>query len=95
MRRRRTHPLRPLTTDERVELERVSRSGSDRADRVAHAKALVAIADGAHFSDAARGAGRRSPRAVAALVARFNTQGLATQGLAALDRRHGGGSAIQ
>jgi hypothetical protein len=57
---------------------------------VAHAKALLAIADGALFSDAARGAGRRSPRAVAALVARFNGCGLA-----ALDRRHGGGPAIQ
>jgi Winged helix-turn helix len=90
MSRRRTAPLRPLTTDERAELERVSRSGSDRADRVAHAKALLAIADGALFSDAARCAGRRSPRAVAHLVARFNADRLA-----ALDRRHGGGPAIQ
>jgi hypothetical protein len=75
-----------LTAEERAELERVSRSGSDRADRVAHAKALLAIADGDRFSDAARCAGRRSPRAVAYLVARFNARGLA-----ALDRRHGGG----
>jgi hypothetical protein len=90
MSRRRTAPLRPLTTDERAELERVSRAGSERADRVAHAKALLAIADGALFSDAARCAGRRSPRAVAALVARFNACGLP-----ALDRRHGGGPAIQ
>lgn len=90
MSRRRTAPLRPLTADERGELERVSRAGSERADRVAHAKALLAIADGARFGDAARCAGRRSPRAVAALVARFNGGGLA-----ALDRRHGGGPAIQ
>jgi hypothetical protein len=88
--RRRKDPLRPLRADERAELERVSRSGSDRADRVAHAKALLAIADGARFSDAARGAGRRSSRAVAYLVARFNARGLA-----ALDRRHGGGPTIQ
>ena len=90
MSRRRKDPLRPLTAEERAELERVSRSGSDRADRVAHAKALLAIADGAVFSNAAREAGRRSPRAVAYLVARFNTRGLA-----ALDRRHGGGPATQ
>jgi len=90
MSRRRADPLRPLTAAERAELERVSRSGSDRADRVAHAKALLAIADGALFSDAARCAGRRSPRAVAYLVARFNARGLG-----ALDRRHGGGPALQ
>ena len=90
MSRRRTDPLRPLAVEERAELERVSRSGSDRADRVAHAKALLAIADGALFHDAARSAGRRSPRAVAYLVARFNTRGLT-----ALDRRPGGGPAVQ
>jgi hypothetical protein len=90
MTRRRKHPLRLLTAAERAELEQVSRAGSDRADRVAHAKALLAIADGAPFRDAARGAGRRSDRAVAQLVARFNTDGLG-----ALDRRHGGGPATQ
>jgi len=90
MSRRRKSPLRPLSAAERAELERVSRSGSDRADRVAHAKALLAIADGALFSDAARAGGRRSPRAVAQLVVRFNAWGCA-----ALDRRHGGGPAVQ
>ena len=83
-------PLRPLTADERGELERVARAGSDRADRVAHAKAVLAVADGASFTDAARAAGRRARRAVAHLVARFNKVGLA-----ALDRQHGGGPAIQ
>jgi transposase len=81
-------PLRPLTADERGELERVRRAGSERADRVAHAKALLAVADGASFTDAARAAGRRARRAVARLVARFNKVGLA-----ALDRQHGGGPA--
>lgn len=90
MARPRKNPLRPLTADERGELERVSRAGSDRADRVAHAKALLAVADGARLSDAAHVAGRRSRRAVTLLVARFNTGGLA-----ALDRRHGGGPATQ
>jgi transposase len=86
MARRRKHPLRPLTADERAELERVSRAGSDRSDRVAHAKALLATADGSRLVDAARVAGRRSGRAVAHLVARFNTGGLT-----ALDRQYGGG----
>jgi hypothetical protein len=88
--RRQKDPLRPLTADERVELERVSRAGSERADRVAHAKALLAVADGARFIDAARVAGRRSRHAVAHLVTRFNAVGLV-----ALDRRHGGGPATQ
>jgi len=87
---RQKDPLRRLTANERDELERMSRAGSERADRVAHAKALLAVADGASFTDAARIAGRRSRHAVAHLVARFNTVGLA-----ALDRRHGGGPATQ
>lgn len=90
MSRRPNDPLRPLSADERGELERVCRAGSERADRVAHAQALLAVADGARYLDAARGAGRRSRHAVASLVARFNTVGLA-----ALDRRHGGGPATQ
>ena len=87
---RQKDPLRGLTADERGELERVGRAGSERADRAAHAKALLAVADGASFSAAARIAGRRSRHAVAHLVARFNKVGLA-----ALDRQHGGGPAIQ
>ena len=90
MARRQKEPLRPLTTDERTELEHVSRADSERADRVAHAKALLAVADGARLDDAARAAGRRSGRAVAHLVGRFNRVGLA-----ALDREHGGGPTIQ
>jgi len=80
------HPLRSLTGTERAELERVARSASDRADRVARAKQLLAVADGARFTDAARQTGRRSGDAVALLVQRFNALGLA-----ALDARHGGG----
>jgi transposase len=90
MSRRQKEPLRPLAADERGELERVSRAGSERADRVAHAKILLAVADGARLVDAASNAGRRSRHAVAHLVARFNDVGLA-----ALDRPHGGGPAIQ
>jgi hypothetical protein len=84
------HPLRPLTASERAELERVARSQADRADRVARAKQLLAVADGARFTDAARQAGRRSGDAVALLVQRCNTLGLA-----ALDAQHGGGPPVQ
>ena len=87
---RRKNPLRPLTAEERAELERVSRAGSERADWVAHAKTLLGVDGGARYDDAARVAGRRSRHAVAHLVARFNEVGLA-----ALERRNGGGPPIQ
>jgi transposase len=90
MARRQKDPLRPLTTAERSELEHVSRAASERAERVAHAKALLAVAAGARLDDAARAAGRRSGRAVAQLVGRFNRVGLA-----ALDRAYGGGPPIR
>jgi transposase len=79
-------PLRAVTATEQTELTRVARTSSERADRVARAKALLAVAAGARFTEAARAAGRRSGDAVAQLVARFNTLGLA-----ALDPGHGGG----
>ena len=78
-------PLRPLTEHERSTVEAVARAGAERADRVARAKALLAVADGARFTEAARAAGRRSGDGVAKLVARFNADGLA-----ALPTRPGG-----
>jgi transposase len=90
MARHQNDPLRPLTTEERAWLERVSRAGSERADRVARAKALLAVASGASYTAAACAAGRRSGDGVAHLVARFNRHGLA-----ALDARHGGGPSVQ
>jgi transposase len=86
MARPQKEPLRPLTADERAALEQVARAPSDRADRVARAKAVLAVADGASFAAAARAAGRRAGDAVATLVARFNAEGVA-----ALDPRRGGG----
>lgn len=83
-------PLRPLTDDERQVLAEVARAPSERADRVARAKVLLAVADGATFAAAARAAGRRSGDAVATLVARFNAAGLV-----ALDARHGGGPPVR
>jgi hypothetical protein len=86
---RQKEPLRRLTAAERAALEEIARAGSERADRVARAKALLAVAAGKRFTAAAQAVGRRSGDAVAALVARFNKEGLA-----ALDPRHGGGPAV-
>lgn len=90
MSRRQKDPLRPLTPDERTRLERVRRAGSERADRVARASALLAVAEGASYTRAAAVAGRRSGDGVAQLVARFNRVGVA-----ALVGRHGGGPAVR
>jgi len=88
--RRQKDPLRPLTAGERSGLERTARAGSERVDRAARARVLLAVAAGATFTAAARTAGRRTHEAVAQVVARFNREGLA-----ALDRRHGGGAPVQ
>jgi transposase len=90
MARPQKEPLRPLTQDERSVLEPLARATSERADTVARARALVAVAQGAPFTVAARAAGRRAGDAVAKLVARFNREGLA-----ALLPRHGGGPSIR
>jgi transposase len=83
---RQKEPLRALAPAERRALAAVARAGSERADRVARAKALLAVAAGASFAAAARAAGRTSGVAVRRLVARFNTEGLA-----AVTPGHGGG----
>lgn len=80
------NPLRPLLEQERRYLSRISRSQAAAASHVARAKALLAVAEGLSDTKAAYGAGRRSGEASAALVARFNDQGLA-----AVVPRHGGG----
>jgi transposase len=59
-------------------------------DRVARAKALLAVAKGAAFTEAARAAGMRCGDTVGRWVARFNNDGLA-----GLDRLHGGGPALE
>jgi transposase len=82
-------PLRPLTDDERDRLVRIARSHAEPAAHVARAKALLAVADGASYTDAAKAAGRRSNDAVSHLVSRFNREGVA-----AIEPRHGGGPPI-
>lgn len=89
MTRRQKDPLRPLANDERDWLLRVARSQAEPAAHVARAKALLAVADGESYTDAAKAAGRRSGRAVSRLVSRFNREGVA-----AIEPRHGGGPPI-
>jgi len=79
-------PLRPLTPEEQTALERLSRAQTDPAACVARAKALLAVAAGQSYTDAARAAGRKSGDAVAHLVTRFNCAGLT-----AIPPGHGGG----
>ena len=66
-------PLRPLSVEERDQLEHLSRSLTQPADQVIHAKEVLAVADGHSFTDAAKLAGRKSGDAVAHLIARFNS----------------------
>ena len=80
------NPLRPLLEEERRQLIHLSRGQAAAASQVARAKAVLAVADGGSYTAAAQAAGRRSGDAVAALVARFNVEGLA-----AVVPRHGGG----
>ena len=86
MSRRQNSPLRLLTTEEREWLEEISRAQSQPSSHVARAKALLAVAQGNSFTDAATAVGRRSGDAVGRVVARFNHDGLA-----AVDPNHGGG----
>jgi transposase len=90
MSRHQTDPLRPLTADERKELTRLSRSLSAPAAQVERARALLAIADGASYTAAARQVGRRHNETLSAWVSRFNREGLA-----AVRPGHGGGARIR
>jgi transposase len=86
MTRRRKDPLRPLTDPERDELTRAARSATAPAAQVTRAALLLLVASGHGYQQAAHAVGRKSGDPVAALVARFNREGLA-----ALEPRHGGG----
>src|SRR3954452_18821767 len=70
-------PLRRLSRTERVALQRIAHSSSERADVVRRATALLAVARTGVFIHAAREAGLHSGTTVADLVARFNRHGLA------------------
>ncbi len=79
---RQKEPLRAVTAAERAALERLRRASSARVDRVRRATALLAVADGGSFAEAARRAGLRSGVAVAGVVRRFNARGLAAVAIA-------------
>jgi transposase len=89
MTRRQKDPLREVTKEEQNYLERVSRSGSAPASHVARAKAILAVAAGQSYTEAARSAGRKSGDAVSKLVSRFNKEGVK-----AIEPRQGGGPPI-
>ncbi len=90
MARPQKEPLRPLTTSEREELAVFARSRSAPADRIARARAILAVNNRTTFGQAAQQAGWRRHQSVADLVARFNQDGML-----AIYGRHGGGPAIQ
>jgi len=69
-------PLPPLTEEEAMYLTQCARATSERWDRRQRAKALLAVAAGASFSEAARQAGYHTGDSVARLVERFHRIGL-------------------
>ncbi len=90
MSRRKKEPLRTLTEEERIWLERISRSQSEPASHVARAKQILNVAKGYSYQEAALLSGRKSGDAVSNLVKRFNQEGLN-----AIQPRHGGGPAAK
>jgi transposase len=86
MSRVRKDPLRQLSDEEREMLKRVAGASSERVDRARRAKALLAVADGRSYIEAASDAGLKCNDAVSQLVGRFNQMGLS-----ALDYHHAGG----
>lgn len=83
-------PLRALSKTERTELNTLARSRSAPADRIARAKAILAVADGANLQQAIRQANRHSRQALARLIRRFNHDGLS-----AIKGHHGGGPTVR
>ena len=75
-------PLRTVTAEERAALERVVHASSERVDRVRRATALLAVAQGQAYAQAARRAGFKSGAAVAGLGARCDRRGLAELAIA-------------
>jgi transposase len=69
-------PLHPLSEQEQHELQRIAKASAERMDVIKRARALLAVANGQGFSQAATSAGFASGDTVCQLVARFNQQGL-------------------
>ena len=68
-------PLRAMSEQEEQEVQRLVKATSERLDVVRRAKALVAVANGKPFTQAAQDAGLKSGKGVGQLVKRFNTHG--------------------
>lgn len=60
MTRRRKDPLREMTSDEKRDLESISRARIAPAEAVTRAKILLAVASGLDYQQAAHSAGRKS-----------------------------------
>lgn len=90
MTRRKKAPLRPLSDEEQTQLKKLSRSQSQSSASVVRAKAILAVAEGFDYISAAQQLGLRCGDTVSKWVRRFNTEGLA-----ALQPRHGGGAVVQ
>ncbi len=75
-------PLRAVSSGERAALERIRRSSSEQVDRVRRASALLGVADGLPFGQAAPQGGFGGAGTVGYLVRRFNRQGLAALDIA-------------
>jgi hypothetical protein len=90
MLRKAEHVLRSLTPAESEQLSALAHSRSAPADQILRAKQILAVAAGTRFTEAARQVGRRNGESVAALVGRFNQEGMG-----AVYGHHGGGPAIQ
>lgn len=76
-------PLRALSEQEEREVKRLAKATSERMDVVRRAKALLAVAGGTPFTEAALEAGWKSGDGVGKLVKRFNVHGLAALWIAA------------
>jgi hypothetical protein len=83
MPRARREPLRALSAEEMQVLAWTVQVRDERRDRVARATALLAVARGHTYAQAAREAGWRTHVAVAKLVRRFNAHGLGALDIAA------------
>src|SRR5207237_767905 len=83
-------PLRALSEGERTELDALARSRSAPADRIARAKQILALADGAYLYQALQEAHRHSRQALARLIRRFNHEGMS-----AVYGHHGGGPSVR
>jgi len=76
-------PLRAFSQQEERELRRIVKASSERRDVARRATALLVVAAGQSFAQAAGVAGFKEARSVGKLVKRFNAHGLSALSIAA------------